>query len=160
MLAGKAGGPDGYIPTGATSTPRSSASISIGQLLAGGGVHRVVQDFDGLTQTFQVLSGLFQGDHATPPATSSTSRERRTSAVGISAPRCLWPRPLAGQEKALGRLLGPGMHRDPVTAGRYDPGAGPPASGAHPLPVQAVEGPDETVGTSWWECGATLGQLP
>ena len=61
--------------------------LGIGQLLAGGGVQDVVQDFDGLleAQGFEMLTSLFQGDHATPPATSSyTSRERRsTSAAGI-----------------------------------------------------------------------------
>ena len=64
-----------------------SQHLRIGQLLPGSGVQSVVQDFDGLleAQGFQVLAGLFQGDHATPAATSwYTSRERRsTSPAGI-----------------------------------------------------------------------------
>ena len=120
-----------------------------------------------------MLSGLFQGDHATPPATSSyTSRERRsTSAVGICAGPLAeagchpWAAPTT-QDEALLRLLGPGMHRDPVTAGPYLHGAQALAHlhrGA-PLPVQAVEGAlpaDETVprhlaifAEIWRQCGA------
>ena len=47
--------------------------LGIGQLLVGGGVQGIVQDFHRLleAQGLQVLAGLFQGDHATPPATSS-----------------------------------------------------------------------------------------
>ena len=61
--------------------------LGIGQLPAGRGVQGVVQNLHGLleAQGFQVLAHLFQGDHATPPATSSyTSSERRsTSPAGI-----------------------------------------------------------------------------
>ena len=57
--------------------------LGIGQLLAGCGVQGVVQDLDGLleAQGLQVLAGLFQGDHCTPPtaASSYTSRERRST---------------------------------------------------------------------------------
>ena len=61
--------------------------LGVRQLPVGRGVQGVVQDFHCLleTQGFQMLAGLFQGDHATPPATSSyTSSERRsTSPTGI-----------------------------------------------------------------------------
>ncbi len=77
--------------------------LGIGQLLAGGGVQGVVQDLNRLleAQGFQMLAGLFQGDHAAPPATSSyTSRERRsTSPTGI----CTATASLRGRLSPLGR---------------------------------------------------------
>ena len=77
--------------------------LGIGQLLVGGGVQGVVQDLDRLfeAQGFQVLTDLFQGDHATPPATSSyTSKERRsTSPAGT----CTATASLRGRLSPLGK---------------------------------------------------------
>ena len=84
MLKGTLKGQMGQPSTSGEAFPTggylsSCQHLGIGQLLADRGVQGVVQDFDGLleAQGFQVLAHLFQGDHATPPATSSyTSRER------------------------------------------------------------------------------------
>ncbi len=77
--------------------------LGIGQLPVGGSVQGVVPYLDGLleAQGFQVLTDLFQGDRATPPATSSyTSRERRsTSPAGI----CTATASLRGRLSPLGR---------------------------------------------------------
>ncbi len=48
--------------------------LRVGQLLAGGRVQRVVERFGSLLepQTLQMLTGLLQGDHRTPPAAASS----------------------------------------------------------------------------------------
>ena len=77
--------------------------LRVRQLPVGRGVQGVVQDFHRLleTQGFQMLTSLFQGDHATPPATSSyTSKERRsTSPTGT----CTATASLRGRLSPLGK---------------------------------------------------------
>ena len=60
-------------PGGDFGAQQFGQHLGIGQLPVGGGVQGVVQDFHRLleAQGFQVLTSLFQCDHATPPATSS-----------------------------------------------------------------------------------------
>ena len=68
--------PRGEIPLPARdhfNAQQAGQHLGVGQLLVGGGVQAIVQCLDGLleSQALQVLAGLFQGNHRSPPAASS-----------------------------------------------------------------------------------------
>ena len=90
-----------------------------------------------------MLAGLFQGDHLAPPtvASSYTSRERSSTSPTGTATATASSCPLAGQDEAGSRLLGPGMDRDALIASPDLHRAQPLShlhDAAHPLPVNPV----------------------